>query len=267
MIAAIHQPAVAEGLSSARLTRYVESTDTLEAALALYEWNTQIAAALFELLQHAEVILRNALSKELTVLRIAHGDPAGHWFWFETDEWFAPWWQPEMLRQLKKVHGSLARTKRPITQGRIVAEVSFGFWRYLLTSHYESSLWTPALRRAFPRGLAREAVHDLVEHLNVLRNRIAHHEAVYNRNLPTDVLRIEQLLDWLSPPTADWAMTTSRLTKLWDQRPPHRTTGQSPTSRPASVPRSLADGGVVSRAGASSGAPWRPSGTTLPIEG
>jgi hypothetical protein len=210
---------VTECLSPARLSRYVASTRTLHEAIELYEWNTQVAAAIFELIQHAEVVLRNALSKELAALRIVDGDLTGSWFWFDTDVWFTPWWQPEMLRQLKKVHGSLARTKRPISASRIVAEMSFGFWRYLLTSHYESSLWTPALRRAFPRGLARESVHDLVEHINVLRNRIAHHEAVFSRNLCADLLRIEQLLDWLSPPSADWAMATSRISELWDRRP------------------------------------------------
>ncbi len=37
---------------------------------------------------------------------------------------------------------------------RLVAELSFGFWRYLLSSRYHASLWVPDLHRAFPRGPA-----------------------------------------------------------------------------------------------------------------
>ena len=85
-------------------------------------------------------------------------------------------------------------------------ELTFGFWRYLLTAHYEASLWTPALRHTFPVGMARGTVYDLVEQINILRNRVAHHEPIYRRNLQTDILRIEQLLNWISADTADWAL-------------------------------------------------------------
>lgn len=219
MIAGMDSGGVVDSLSPARLARYIERTSNVTDAIALYEWNTQVSGALFELLQHAEVVLRNAMSRELVALRCAHGDPAGQWFWHDTDEWFHPWWQPTMVRNLRNAQSSLARSRRPVTVGRVVAEMSFGFWRYLLTSHYESSLWTPALRRAFPRKLARETVHELVEHLNLLRNRVAHHEPIYDRNLQTDVLRIEQLLDWLSPSSAEWAMGTSRMEEVWAARP------------------------------------------------
>ena len=72
------------------------------------------------------------------------------------------------------------------TPGRVVAELPLGFWRFLLTSHYERSLWLTCLREAFPgiqgRGMRRD-VHDAIRDLHVLRNRIAHHEPIHNRPL------------------------------------------------------------------------------------
>ena len=142
---------VQQRLSSARLAPYLATVNgNLDEALALYQWNTQMSAALFEGLQHAEVVLRNALSEQLAILRQNAGHPDGKWFWHDTDPWFNPWWQPEMLRLLKDACRKLEKRQRPLTIGGIVAELSFGFWRYLLTSHYVSSLWTPALRHAFP---------------------------------------------------------------------------------------------------------------------
>lgn len=211
---------VQQRLSPARLAPYLATANRdLDQGLALYLWNTQMSAALFEGLQHAEVVLRNALSDQLAILRQNAGHPDGKWFWHDTDPWFNPWWQPEMLRLLKDACRKLEKRQRPLTTGGIVAELSFGFWRYLLTSHYVSSLWTPALRHAFPKGLDRDDARKLVEEINLLRNRIAHHEPIYRRDLETDAMRIEQLLDWLCPTTAQWALANNRVADLWAQKP------------------------------------------------
>jgi hypothetical protein len=105
--------------------------------------------------------------------------------------------------------------------GKVVAELNFGFWRYLLTARYEASLWTPALRHAFPAGLARITVYDLVENINTFRNRVAHHEPIHTRNLHDDVDRLTLLIEWISPPTATWALAAigPRLDQLFQTRP------------------------------------------------
>ena len=211
---------IEERISVARFAPYIASAHgDLDLAVELYQWNTQMSAALFELLQHAEVTLRNALAEQLVVLRQAAGDPTGRWFWYETDTWFSPWWQPAMINNLRNAVNKASGGDRPVTNGRVVSELSFGFWRYLLTSHYLDSLWIPGLRHAFPKGLPRAVVNDLVDQIHHLRNRIAHHEPIYRRDLVSDVLRIEQLLHWLSPPIAEWAMQTSRVSSLWEARP------------------------------------------------
>lgn len=69
-----------------------------------------------------------------------------------------------------------------------MSELTFGFWRNLLSARYERTLWTPVLRHAFP-NLAPQRRVDVakpVERLNHLRNRIAHYEPIYPRRLELD---------------------------------------------------------------------------------
>jgi hypothetical protein len=64
---------------------------------------------------------------------------------------------------------TLRRAGRPLDPGRIVAELSFGFWERLLTHgppgklNYEMALWRPSLHRAFPNSRRRRVdVHKPV---------------------------------------------------------------------------------------------------------
>jgi hypothetical protein len=49
--------------------------------------------------------------------------------------------------------------------GKVVAELTFGFWRYILAGTYQATLWSPALRHAFPhlRTRDRAAVYGPVD--------------------------------------------------------------------------------------------------------
>ena len=66
-------------LSMARLASYLRaSSDDVSLALRLYEWNTQISAAFFELLSDVEVVVRNSFHEQLTVWH--HGrNSGGQW--------------------------------------------------------------------------------------------------------------------------------------------------------------------------------------------
>ena len=69
----------------------------------------------------------------------------------------------------------------PETHGKVIAELMFGFWRFVLDARHSPTLWAPALRHAFPhlRPKVRTDVYDRVERLNALRNRVAHHEPIH----------------------------------------------------------------------------------------
>lgn len=59
-----------------------------------------------------------------------------------------------------------------------MAALSFGFWRRLLIKSYDVNLWVPVLHRAFlPEAKsAKGALLDAASHVNLERNRLAHHE-------------------------------------------------------------------------------------------
>lgn len=184
--------------------------------LILYQWNTDISAAFYGLLQGVEVILRNALHDQLTTWHRAKGRPG---FWFD---------DPGRILEEHR-HQDVAEARRRIrrqgkveTPGRVVAELSFGFWRYLLSSRYEQTLWTPALRHAFPhlRPQRRRVIAQPVERLHRLRNRIAHHEPIHSRDLARDQADAHAIVAAICPYTRIWLASTSLVTGTLRARPP-----------------------------------------------
>jgi hypothetical protein len=187
----------------------------LALAVELYEWNTSIAGAFYEALAILEVVLRNAIHDRLTFWH-AHQHGRGEWYDDPTailDEY--------RIRDVAQARGRLLRDGRSADPGRVVAELSFGFWRHLLARRYEPTLWTWAIRHAFP-GLRPARRIVLFERLNVLvrlRNRIAHHEPVHNRPLVTlheDLLAVAGYLDG---DITEWIILRSRIPELLRTRP------------------------------------------------
>lgn len=74
-----------------------------------------------------------------------------------------------------------------------MAELSFGFWRQFTTKAMEKTLWVPYINRCFPTHPLRSDVDKIIESVNSLRNRIAHHEPIYKRNGP-DPFTIHDLM-------------------------------------------------------------------------
>ena len=98
-----------------------------------------------------------------------------------------------------------------VTDGRLVAELGLAFWVSLFGKAYDQSLWRPYLCRCFsPRPDRRNLFNDL-DRLRTLRNRIAHHEAIFHRRLGDDFGRLASVLDGLSPSTWEWVEHHSRV--------------------------------------------------------
>ena len=62
--------------------------------------------------------------------------------------------------------GRDAQGKKPETEGRVVAELMWGFWRLLHSKVYEVNLWRPCLRHAYPQAatLIRDTVYEHLDH-------------------------------------------------------------------------------------------------------
>ncbi len=170
-----------------------------DAAIKLYEWNCAASGAMFEVLSVLEVALRNALPRELTAI---HSQSGSDW---HTNP--LSLLQDRAIKDIKEARERIGRSNAQESPARIVAELNFGFWKYLLASYYEQALWTRGLRNAFPylQPQSRRKAFDAIHQAHQLRNRIAHHEPIHRRDLQTDLDVMHQVLAWIEPDVRTWA--------------------------------------------------------------
>ncbi|EDY43399.1 conserved hypothetical protein [Streptomyces sp. SPB074] len=205
-------------MSPGRFDQYVVAAGSQPKAAELYVWNTRAAGALHEDLGAFEVILRNALDRQLTRYHqiVLSGD--GRWY----ADPRMPWKSKKLADQIDRARAQATRNGRtPEIHGKVIAEATFGVWRYMLAANYQATLWAPALRRAFPhlRSQKREMIYTPVDRLNALRNRIAHHEPVHHQNLEARHKELLRVAGWIDPAAAAWIAETSRVKQVLVGRP------------------------------------------------
>ncbi len=203
-------------LTEERLGSYFRAADgDRTAAFALYEWNIEASAAAVSLSAMVEVVLRNALDREMAILASKKG-----WSdWLDT--------APLDERGRKDVGQARARARRGrkvATRGHVVAELNLGFWRFLMSRRYLTRLWVPALDKAFPgaEGDARtnqRVLEGHVEQINFLRNRAAHHEPIHRRDLLSDLHRAIYVADCIDPVAGRWIRSRETLSDTLARRP------------------------------------------------
>jgi hypothetical protein len=111
------------------------------------------------------------------------------------------------------------RAEQPEVHGKVVAELSFGFWWSLLATEYNRRLWQPCLRAAFDGSVRRAALHAELNELRLLRNRIAHHEPIHRRDLSAVYGRLLDVTERISPVLRSRVEVTSRVPLLLTDRP------------------------------------------------
>lgn len=191
-------------LSAARLSTYINArhSDTAS-AIRLYAWNIEVSAALWGGFSLLEVCLRNAMHYQLAVL--ASRD----------DWWNAPTitLHHEQADAVTKAITFVASAKGPTySADDVVAELTLGFWTALLANRYHQRLWAPAIIHAFPHWHARRGpLQQRLERLRRLRNRVAHHEPIFTRNLVRDHEDTLSVLAAIDPAARDWVVAESRL--------------------------------------------------------
>ncbi len=199
-------------LSRERLGTYLDATGgDREKAVRLHVWNTAVSAAFYEPLQTLEVTLRNAMNRRLGE---RYGDA-----WYDNDRAGLNTRALERISHAKSGPGE-GHGDEP---HRVVAALSFGFWVSLLGrggsgADYEMTLWRPALRRTFPYcdRLSRSNAQVPLNTLQKFRNRIAHHEPIFLRNLDEEHELILKIAGWISPMTRTWIEHHSRVPAFFD---------------------------------------------------
>ncbi len=179
--------------------------DTTE-SLARYLWNLALGQALHPALHALEVCFRNQLNRAATKLTASRGFatiaiPS----WLDAD--------PSMLmtNERDKVEKAKARLVDPRThtEGHLVAKLDFGFWVALCRDSYSDTraagprLWPRAIAMAFPAAPAslttRADIWHRFDPIREYRNRVAHHEPIWDRDYLKQHDTILESIGWMSP--------------------------------------------------------------------
>lgn len=206
-------PALARALSADRFRTYQRECGTPDEALELYEWNATVSAAVMHLTGMVEVCVRNAMDEQLAQWHVSRGRPG-------------EWWDSGLLdaRGTRDVAEARRRAGKTQAHGRVVAELSMGFWRYLTAKRYLTTFWIPALQHGFttPSTSAEEQrtwVEARLRDLHFVRNRAAHHEPLLRRDLSRDVVMAFELADAVHPDVGTWVRAQCTVHTVLKQRP------------------------------------------------
>jgi hypothetical protein len=196
-------------LSIPRVGTYEAATTTVRdddpSAIALYAWNAAISSAMLAPLHICEVVVRNAVADAIEAL---YGP---RWPWsvgFERS--LSRPLQPWLYDPRKDLENA---RRRQHTTGKVIPELKFVFWQQMFDSRHEARIWNRRLRQVFPNldgtktvAVLRQEIHDSLEEIRMLRNRIAHHEPIFRRNLAGDFQTIVKLVEYRSPSAASWML-------------------------------------------------------------
>lgn len=168
-------------ISRERTDRYLLATggDTRK-AMTLYRYNLQLSQEIFTLVSCFEVTLRNAIDKRLTAdlgsdwLRDAIL-PGGRFDNRACDG---------SAKIIRKAYNQLLRSNS-YTHHKLLAEMEFGIWKYMFANPQFVATGQTLLQifpnkpRSTPQQQYNQRhIFNELDGINILRNRIAHHEPV-----------------------------------------------------------------------------------------
>jgi hypothetical protein len=153
-----------------------------------------------------EVLLRNRMHEALTA---AYGLD-----WYNQT---AVGLDDQHVKQVSELEKKLIREKKPVSPGRIIGGLSFGFWTSMYTKGY-NDLWLDQFHVIFKTpssGLQRKAVQSNLNSVRDLRNRMAHHEPLLHPGLVQKHEDILAIVGWMCPETEQWVRAHSQFMDLW----------------------------------------------------
>jgi len=202
-------------ISKERLVPYLNRhNNDLEKALNHYKINILNSKSFYPVLALLEVGLRNSINYQLT--RKYNDDK-----WFDNNEYIKIA-SKFHIERIANARANILSEKKTITPGRIISELSFGFWTSLFDLKFEKTLWKN-LRLAFPncpkKIRKRKTMSSKFNGIRKLRNRIFHHEAI---SWKTNVLQtyktdIIEGIVWLDKDLINWATELNTVDETIDK--------------------------------------------------
>jgi hypothetical protein len=196
------------GISQSRLSTYKQDGYGQLDTLTDYVLNAKISQNFYFLLQNLEVTLRNAIYSSYK----KHYSNKDFFYLNETNSF-------NRYKSKKEIHSRECwkmlcgvkyklRHLAHISDGKIIAELNFGFWTELLTSTDPKyiNMWRTIFSDVFPNYQIQSSIdHDKnligtkIDDIRSFRNRIFHYEPIYHQNnLQDKHTEIFDILGWLN---------------------------------------------------------------------
>jgi hypothetical protein len=197
-------------LSEPRFQTYMKAAGHDEDyAIALYLFNARLSKAFLFPLHVVEVSLRNAIDELLCTL---YGND-----WTNSTAFFG----------ILSVESAASLTKakdraRSSPRSQIVATLTFDFWSNLFRPEYDRPLWQVNLHRTLPNCPAhftRPDVQSKVRGINQFRNRIAHHEPIFDADITALHTLIGSVVGMRCAIVETWLKQHSTVSKTVRTRP------------------------------------------------
>ena len=196
-------------ISAPRFQRYLDAcAGDSRRALALYEWNLDLGAALLKDISYFEVALRNSYDRVLS----AWNSEGRHWLFDDASPVRKPLLRTTRSGEVRDantlnrraIDAAMPKGRHVPQAGSVTSHLPFGFWAHLTDRAHERMLWIPYLRHAWPNGTSRSKLDAKIRLVNTVRNRIAHHEHLFDPHDPAlEPLHIgrlsRELFDALTP--------------------------------------------------------------------
>lgn len=198
-------PALRKAFSEERLTKYKAAycgpadPSGDYCGYGLYIWNSKLAAACFTSIHVMEVVLRNAIAEA------CEAKYGANWMYAHSFH--------NSLKQnsYDELYDLTDGFSVAITTGKLIPELTFFFWQGLLAARHYNRLWKGRLFNIFPSAVrlhneqeSLKKLHDAVEHVRLFRNRIAHHEPIFNRNISSDMNFVKTIVKARSHVVNSW---------------------------------------------------------------
>ncbi|WP_420127782.1 Abi family protein [Longimicrobium sp.] len=203
-------------LSEQRLDSYTQESDRDEVdRVARYMWNMALSSALHSTLHIFEVTLRNAIfNTSVKLVDTSKLQIPDIPCWLDAEN--STLLYENERAEVRRAKTYLSTDAQRRTPGHLIAKLTFGFWVQLTARVYNElradgpRLWPRGLPYVFPFKWPmsskkivpdhgdREMIFDRLHEVRELRNRIAHHEPLWDIDLQTRYDRMLEILGWMS---------------------------------------------------------------------
>jgi hypothetical protein len=203
--------------ATSRMATYFQvcQGDTAKAA-SLYEWNTQVSSAFWELLAYLEVSLRNTIDRQMQRRREEDEDPE-HWLVSKTLGFASV--NQHFNKELTEAKRRVALNNKELSGEQMLSELSFSFWTSMVANR--TKRYWPDIAKGFS-GLPSRKPNELsilLAEIRVFRNRIGHHHRIWHLDLEQMHQKILLVAQFINPEFCLWLSSKSRIDELLRVRP------------------------------------------------